>query len=385
MNQNGSTMRIDLIPEISEIPLAVRARKEPSAQAPTAAPAPDPEPAPVPAPAGVDRLAVYGELFLNLYDAALVTDLHGRIRDVNPRAEAMFGFTPTQFSHMTIGQLANGATPELIRTLYESIRREQRFTLMQATCFRAGGEKFPAEVVVSTVHLSTPHLCFCIRDETVRQATDAMLRTEHNALQNASDSIVVIGLDSRIQYANPATLRTWGYAGTSDLIGKPVGHLLLTETDGDVIIHSITGETFETTGEAIARHANGDPFRVEVHAACNRDSDGTAIGAVVSFTDLSDRERFEVAEHDIQMYRDSVKKLSLLHKALRTNIEECDAFLSRLKETAAGLSCPSLLTQLEELSGNVAGLSSISDEGETLFRQLEEAPPPPEKDPFTLD
>lgn len=62
MNQNGSTMRIDLIPEISEIPLAVRARKEPSAQAPAAAPAPTPEPVAdsAPVPAGVNRLAVYG-------------------------------------------------------------------------------------------------------------------------------------------------------------------------------------------------------------------------------------------------------------------------------------------------------------------------------------
>lgn len=339
----SSTMRIDLIPEISEVPLSERpqaanlshagiARDVPIAsfRSPAAAAATAAAPA---RPQSQGSEEGYGELFHNLYDAALVTDLHGRIRDVNARATNQFGYTPAQFSHLTLEDVVAGANSELIHALFENLRRE-RFSLLQANCVRSDGSQFPAEVTVSLLTRSTPHLCFLIRDETRRRTTDEMLRTEHNALQNASDGIVVINMNTQIEYANPATAAIWGYSAASDLISQPLGILFLTPDDSYAIINSLSGENYQTTGVAIARRSTGENFRVEIHAACNRDSDGNVIGAVISFTDLTERDRVEIAENDALAVREKVRTLSELHKAALLTFTDLNTLMSDIASHA---------------------------------------------------
>ena len=95
--KKASTMRIDLIPDISDGPLSIRSRSMAVRLPGTTGPVP-PNAAPgatgrisaAPAPAATAASAPpgggYGELFQNIYDAAIVTDLHGRVRDANRRA-----------------------------------------------------------------------------------------------------------------------------------------------------------------------------------------------------------------------------------------------------------------------------------------------------------
>ena len=295
----------------------------------------------------------YGELFQNIYDAAIVTDLHGRVRDANRRAVASFGYSVAQFSHLVLGDLVSGADADLVRTLHENLRRET-FSILQASCTRSDGSQFPAEIAVSPLRLSTPHLCFLVRDETRRRQEGEMLRTEHNALQNASDAIVVVAHDTRIEYANPATARIWGFATAGELVGRPLGDLLANPDDGRVIVDSLSGEVYDTSGDALARRADGEPFRVEVRASCNRDSDGNVIGAVLSLSDLTDRDRVLAAERDAGSLRASIARLEELYRSARYNVEELAALLS-----AAG--------NQESAAGNVAALRSLSSDAEEIF------------------
>ena len=373
-NAKGTTMRIDLIPEISEVPVSERPRTA-VFQAPAEAPAPPP------AAAGAGLQAPvrggYDELFQNVYDAAIVTDLHGRIRDVNARATTTFGYTPAQFSHLVLGQVMAGADGDLVRTLHENLQR-QCFTLLQAACTRADGSTFPAEVSVSPLRLSTPHLCFFVRDETVRRQTDEMLRTEHNALQNASDAIVVIDLQTRIEYANPATGRIWGFSSV-DLVGQPLGALLLNAADGAAVIESLSGENYEATGVAIARRADGEAFRIEIHASCNRDSDGNVIGAVLSLSDLTERDRVRVAEHDAESARDALQRLRGLHESVVVNVSELEAALRPLADSGD----PAVRAAVASAGGNLDALRSVMADAEDLFAAAL-APPTPEPPRATL-
>ena len=401
MNKTA-TMRIDLVPEISDVPLskgpkAIRIARPgapkaasrppaPAAAIPTAAaqPAGLPSaaaPAAAAAPATLSGAAPaapeaqapadsYAALFQNIYDAAIVTDLHGRVRDVNRRATTAFGYTPAQFSHLTIDRLVAGADTDLLRTLYENLRRET-YTLMQAFCTRADGTSFPAEVSVSQLRLSTPHLCFLVRDETVRRQTDEMLRTEHNALQNASDAIVVIDLQTRIEYANPATARIWGYASAVDLVGQPLGALLLNAADGAAVIESLSGENYESSGVAIARRSDGEAFRIEIHASCNRDSDGNVIGAVLSLSDLTERDRVRVAEQNAETLRAAFARLHDTYHALGIAFGDLDAQLQGL----AASSEPAAAARIENALGVVAGIRSLTADVDEIFHSaLETAP-----------
>lgn len=326
MNENvnkSSTMRIDLIPDISDIPLSEKPKA--SFVMPVGGEARKFSPT----PQNDQKPGGYGELFQNLYDAGIVTDLHGRVRDVNRRALDFFGYSPEQFSHLTIDEIIAGADDELIRTLYENLQNEC-FTLMQAFCYRSDGTAFPAEVSVSQLRLSTPHLCFFVRDETMRRQADEMLRTEHNALQNASDAIVVIDMNSQIEYANPATARIWGYPSTTDLVGQPLGKLLLNENDGAAVLESLSGERFMTSGVAVALRYDDEPFRVNVRAASNRDSDGNVVGAVLSFSDLTERDKAQTAERDVVRFRDTIKRMSEFRNVLKCGVEEVSTLLRDL-------------------------------------------------------
>lgn len=326
MNENvnkSSTMRIDLIPDISDIPLSEKPKA--SFVMPVGGEARKFSPT----PQNDQKPGGYGELFQDLYDAGIVTDLYGRVRDVNRRALDFFGYSPEQFSHLTIDEIIAGADDELIRTLYENLQNEC-FTLMQAFCYRSDGTAFPAEVSVSQLRLSTPHLCFFVRDETMRRQADEMLRTEHNALQNASDAIVVIDMNSQIEYANPATARIWGYPSTTDLVGQPLGKLLLNENDGAAVLESLSGERFMTSGVAVALRYDDEPFRVNVRAASNRDSDGNVVGAVLSFSDLTERDKAQTAERDVVRFRDTIKRMSEFRNVLKCGVEEVSTLLRDL-------------------------------------------------------
>lgn len=363
------TMRIDLIPEISDGPLSIRPRTVsvrlpgatgpvPAAASPGATGRISATPAATAAAAAGAPGGGYGELFQNIYDAAIVTDLHGRVRDANRRAASAFGYTNVQFSHLTIDKLVAGADGDLVRTLYENLRREC-FTLLQASCVRADGSVFPAEVSVSQLRLSTPHLCFFVRDETVRRQTDEMLRTEHNALQNASDAIVVVDPQSRIEYANPATARIWGYVSAGDLVGRPLGILLQNPDDAEEIAASLSGENFDAAGVAVARRADGETFRVGIRASCNRDTDGNAVGAVVSFSDMTERDRVQAAEHDAESVRDALTRLEVLHKALHNGIAELAAYF---EGNGAGGDAA-----FEAARGALSGIRSINLDADEIF------------------
>lgn len=164
----------------------------------------------------------YQELFQSVYDSGIITDLRGRIRDVNWRAVEFFGYTTEVFRQMTLFNVVCGANEEMLRSLFENLQKE-RFTLILACCETAAKEQVVCEIAVSQMRLSTPHLCFFVRDVSKRYAAEQMLRTEHAAIQNSGESIVVVDVENLVDYANPATLRLWDYAPDADMHGVPIG------------------------------------------------------------------------------------------------------------------------------------------------------------------
>ena len=228
----------------------------------------------------------YQELFQSVYDSGIITDLRGRIRDVNRRAVEFFGYPTEAFRQMTIFNIICGATEDMLRNLFDNLQRE-RFTLILACCETSSREQIVCEVAVSQMRLSTPHLCFFVRDVSKRYAAEQMLRTEHAAIQNSSAPIVVIDLDNVIDYANPATLRLWDFDPEADLHGTPIGNLFAAPDVVLGILAGLRGETPAWEGELAARRSDGSSFPVYALASVNRDADGDILGTTINFTDRS--------------------------------------------------------------------------------------------------
>ena len=308
------TMRIDLIPDtVGGAPLGSQPR-----QVVVTAHAGGAGFAPATRSAGQQS---YQELFQSVYDSGIITDLRGRIRDVNRRAVEFFGYPMAAFRQMTIFNVICGASEEMLRSLFENLQRE-RFTLILAACETADRGQVICEIAVSQMRLSTPHLCFFVRDVSQRYAAEQMLRTEHAAIQNAAEPIVVVDTDRLIDYANPATLRLWDFAEDADMHDVPVGNLFASPDAILGVLENLGGETPTWSGDMVARRPDGSEFQVSVFASVNRDNDGDILGATLNFTDRSDALEAERLRGVLGTVSEKVEALSAWFNALSTGIPE---------------------------------------------------------------
>src|SRR4051812_48945987 len=107
------------------------------------------------------------QLFQNIYDAALITDLTGEILMANIRANQFFLAEPGQLTNYNVLALICNANESLLPTILETLK-ENRFVLMQAFCMRIEGSFFPAEISVNRLSLGNRnHLSFFVRDITL--------------------------------------------------------------------------------------------------------------------------------------------------------------------------------------------------------------------------
>jgi two-component system cell cycle sensor histidine kinase/response regulator CckA len=241
----------------------------------------------------------YNQLLQSIYDAAIITKTSGQIVDCNSRASEFFYFARDEFIRLNILNLVSGADPKLLQTLYQNLQNE-KFALIQAYCVRKDGSYFPAEIAVNPLKFEQFYFCFFVRDITVRRKAEEMLRTEHNAIQNAGNGIAIADVRGRLEYVNPAFVKMWGFQNAEEAAGLPAADLF---SDAQEVLQTVmrTGESW--TGELTAKRRNGETFSAQVAAACNRDSDGEIVGMVLSFVDITDRKRAEEALRQAERQR----------------------------------------------------------------------------------
>lgn len=232
----------------------------------------------------------YDRLLQSVYDAALITDVSGNIRDANVRAVEFFRCDRERLCGLSLADVVSGADDALVGTLLENLENE-RFTLIQAYCVRRDGSFFPAEIAVNKLLLDEEHLCFFMRDITLRRQAEEMLLTEHNAIQNSGNCIAVADLAAGLEYVNPATARMWGFATQDEMLGMDVRDLLSEPEASSEMLRVAVLEEQSWSGTARARRRDGTEFHAQVSAAPNRNSFGEPVGIVLSFVDISDRIR----------------------------------------------------------------------------------------------
>jgi PAS domain S-box-containing protein len=251
----------------------------------------------------------FQQLFQSVYDAAVVTDMAGKIVSVNSRAAKFFRYSREELSSLSILDLISGSNENLITTIKQNL--EERFVLIELCyCTRKDGTFVPAEVAVNLMNLSNrEYLCFFLRDISLRKEAEEKLIVVKNAIQNSGSGIAITDLDAKIQYVNPAVCLMWGYADASQLEGKDVRNLLDPEAVEVDFISSITSGNEARVREATAVKSDGNRFNAQIMAAANRNSDGELVGMVFSFVDISDRKRAEEAEREAERQRVMLESL----------------------------------------------------------------------------
>ncbi len=296
------TMRIDLIPDVPAEPVkdkqqvVLKPGKPADWDRGTRLPVP---------PAGTDR---YTELLESIYDAAVITNLNGIIRETNARAVEFLLWTRQELMGVAMADIISGADQTLVRTLCENLEH-QRFTLIQAFCMRKDGTSFPSEIAVNRLRFGEGSLCFFIRDITLRRQAEEMLRTEHSAIQNAANGIAIANMDGLLEYVNPAFAAMMDGSEPEEFTGADIRELFDGSDMIEGMIRTVLGEGRRWTGEVSIEMPSGRQVDTEILATCNRNSDGERVGIVFSFTDLCDRKRAEIAQREAERQRVMLESL----------------------------------------------------------------------------
>ncbi len=298
-NELSQTMRIDLIPDVPVEPVKGKKRVILSGAGKSKSRSDSEGP-------GESR---YNELLQSIYDGAVITDSTGSIVDANVRAVEFLLYEKEDLNELSIFDIISGADQSLVQTLLENLENE-RFTLIQAYCIRKDGTFFPAEIAVNKLEFEDTQLCFFVRDITLRRQAEEMLRTEHNAIQNAGNGIAVADLKAKLEYVNPAVSGMWGFGKPEELNGMSVKKLFEDQSVAEKMIHTVTEESKTWMGETLARkNGSGETFDVQISATLNRNSDGESVGIVFSFIDISDRKRAEGALRQAERQRVMLESL----------------------------------------------------------------------------
>jgi PAS domain S-box-containing protein len=237
---------------------------------------------------------LYNELLRNIYDGVVITNLSGRIVYANPRATESLLYNEEELQRLSILDVISGSDAKLLDSIWQNLA-DSRFTVIKALCLCQDGSYFPSEFSVSKLWIEEAHLCFFFRDITVQRQKEEMLRTEHNAIQNADSGIAVANCGGLLEYVNPATARMWGFSNPDDATNVDLSGFFAEPEKVQELIASVLegGQTW--TGEMDAIRVDGSRMAVHVSAVCNHNTDGDVVGLVFSFADISDRQRAEEA------------------------------------------------------------------------------------------
>lgn len=252
--------------------------------------------------------ADFQQLFLNVYDGAIMANMKGTIVDANKRAVDFLKYARNELCGLSIPDIISGADASTVETLKTSLTTT-RFVLMHAHCTRKDGYLFPAEIAINRVQVrGVEYLCCFIRDITWRRHAEEMLRTINNAFQNSATGIAVSDDAGRIEYANTAVARLWRVQDAEVLKGKTLAELLPDPALAQTLIEAVT-QRRHWSGETVLFPDDLMPVHIQIAAAANQDSDNNLTGIVLSFLDITDAKRAEEAEKKAERQRVMVESI----------------------------------------------------------------------------
>ena len=133
-------------------------------------------------------------------------------------------------------------------------------------------------------------------DITDLKQVEVDLRIKDNALNSWVRGVLIVGLDRKISYANPAWLQMHGYEHVGDVLGtNPFDHVV------DVTVHARVRQMLYTTGswmgEVVSRRKDGSTFDAALSINSITTADGRHVAYLGSIEDVTERKRREAQVH----------------------------------------------------------------------------------------
>lgn len=261
--------------------------------------------------------------------AIITIDLDRRITSWNPAAERIFGATEAE----VLGQVPQLSDVDGVTAAANFRRQLEEPTQRTLTSRTADGRTVRAQMVTSPlldIDGQVAGVVALIEDVTAEAEALQQLDLLDQAIDQASEAVLITDTDARIVYANPATLEISGYdlhqvVGQTPRLFKSGAHeagfyddLWATVTDGR-----------PWHGVLVNRAADGSIFEQDTTISPVTDADGTVTAYVSVARDLA-RERaleadLEGERAERQMVTEALAMVRRGSTASETALDLCDA------------------------------------------------------------
>ena len=258
------------------------------------------------APGELKRFALEN-LFEVSPDAFLVTDAGGVIRNANPRASELFGYTQQEL----IGLPVDALVPERFRSRHPGHRRRynadpqtrQMGAALNLFALRKDGSEVPVDILLKPVETPAgPMVVSILRDVTQQRAAQDALRRSDQQLRSIIESvrdyaIYLLDGEGRIRTWNPGAQRIKGYT-EEEIVGQHFSRFFIEpdiERGRPSELLRLAAERGRIEEEGWRLRKDGSRFWANIVLTSIRDESGEITGYAKVTRDVTDRKRAEEA------------------------------------------------------------------------------------------
>lgn len=235
-------------------------------------------------------------------DAIITMDHEGKVSDLNPAAERIFGYDRNEALGRTVAELM---IPQRLREQHREGLERYLATgagpvlgkRIELPALHADGHEFPVEISISPVRgIEPPMFTATVRDITdARRAAEAQTRLAA-IVESSDDGIVGKGLDGIVTSWNKGAERIFGY-GAEEIVGQSIKKIIPRERHGeaDYILGQLAQGLRVEHYETVRIGKDGRYIEVSLSSSPIRDRAGKVIGASKIVRDITARKHAEEA------------------------------------------------------------------------------------------
>ena len=266
-------------------------------------------------------------IFDSALDALITMDAEGRVQDLNPAAQQMFGYSYSQAVGRTVAELI--IPPQLRephrRGLHRYLETGEAKILgrrIQLPAMRADGTEIPVEFSIAVTERPglPPFFTAYLRD--ISERLRNVRSTAHLAaiVTSSDDAIISKDLNGIVMSWNQAAERLFGYRA-DEMIGQPVMTLIPPERhhEEERILEKVSRGELVETFETIRRRKDGTDVHVSLTISPLFDDQGKVIGASKIARDITDRVQQEFV---LAQSRERLRQALEYQEAVFSNIGE---------------------------------------------------------------
>src|SRR6266571_1310164 len=231
-------------------------------------------------------------------DCIITMDATGRVREFNPAAERVFGFTRDE----VVGkELAGLIIPPRLRERHRQGLAHYLKTgegpllgrLIEIAALRRDGTEILVALAINATEIDgSPIFTAYLRDITEQKRAEDANRRLAAIIESSGDAIISVDLDETITSWNKEAERLFGYTA-AEIIGKPITVLVAPDRQNEEleIMERIRRGERVIRYETVHGRKDGTPLDISLAVSPINDESGHVIGASKIARDITERVR----------------------------------------------------------------------------------------------